>query len=528
MNHLKAVLIICLVCLTTAASAQVIDDFENGDKSAWETPGNMPYYATVSVVSPGAGGSTKALALTYTPGSANSVNALVHRMFAAPANWSAYSTLDLDAKISAGAWDGYSIRVYNNNKSALIRGIHSDSATSDFRTISFDISGIQRDQITEIVIYINRTMQNAGQTLTIDNLKLSNTPVPAPPSTVTLLDFDSVPGDIYRWMNNPPSASYQTTATMATDPAPSGNVVELKLTGSSTSAYGQWAMPKTMDWGDYTTLEFDARLSVGTNPNGFSARPYVQGNPVNLRTYQGTGLVTRRFTPGTSGYVTCQMDISGYERDQASSIMFYLNRTAANAGQAVRIDNIRLTNNPVAAPPDVLWLDTFDTYTAGVLPPVWDLTHASGSRAVVDTDFISAPNALDVGLVGTSTSAYARRSWTLAGETSYDICDYKSLIFDAKVVPGPSPCPVGPVGFSANLVIGLSGGGAGNQYPFYPSAYNQWETYVLDITNNQIDQLGWLRMYTNRCAVSDIGQILRIDNVRASMDPRRPCRRSIL
>ncbi|MGQ9783837.1 MAG: hypothetical protein ACUVRS_07650 [Armatimonadota bacterium] len=41
-------------------------------------------------------------------------------MFTTPSDWGGYTTLEFDAKISAGEWNGYSICIYNDNRSVLL------------------------------------------------------------------------------------------------------------------------------------------------------------------------------------------------------------------------------------------------------------------------------------------------------------------------------------------------------------------------------------------------------------------------
>jgi len=534
--------VLAFILASTTAYALVIDDFESGDKSAWET--EAPYYAALSIASPGAGGSGNALGIQEITGSAggHSVNALAHRHFATPANWTGFTTIEFDASISAGDWNGYSILVYNDNKAALLRGIHSYSASSEFRRIKYDISQIQRDKITEIVIYVNRTRQDAGQVLYLDNIQVTNNPVVGPPSEVLIADMETLGNDINNWTNydadltpNGKSATYQTTTSIVADGG--NNVASLKLTGTSASAYAQYVLPSTFDFSDFVTLQFDVKLAAGSNLNGFSVRGYNQGCVTrNLRSYQGVGAQARKFTPGSNGYVRCEVDISGMTRDQFSSVMFYVNRTGQGKDQTIYIDNIKVTLVPVTPSPDQIWLDTFDPadgFPADIAR--WDAAY-NVTNSLSDTDFVSAPYALNIKLnSSTSTSPYARRSWIVSGLQTYDVCDYRSLIFDAKTVQNDStPLTTTPMGFSANLVNGVTGTGADGltsgdyQLPFHPVSYNSdWTTYMLDITGLDLDQLKWLRFYVNRCgtnggATDTTGQILRLDNIRVSKEPAPP------
>ena len=515
MKRIVPIFVFILSFLTlSAAWSLVVDDFESGDLSGWYI--EPPHYTTLSLSSPGAGGSTYALSIQETAGSqgAHSANALAHRVFTAPLDWSSYTTLQFEAKISAGEWNGYSIRVYNDNTSVLLRGIHSDSSISGFRTISFDISGIQRDRITEIVIYVNKTRQDAGQTLTIDNIRVTNEPVTAPPIAV-LEDFSS--GNLERW-SAPVSPPYQTNVSITTDDSPNDassptRALSVELAGTSTSALVRWRPAQTMDWYDYKTLEFDVKLAVGTTTDGFSIRLYNAG----------TGVRLKKFVPG-SNYVTCQVDISAIERDQVNELLFYVNRTGAydpsSKPMKLYIDYIRLTKNQLPPSPDVVWLDTFDT---GSYTPWWDWAYQT-SLSINGLDFISSPYSLDIKLTGTSTSAYTRRSWIVSGGSTQDWEDYRSLIFEAKVLKGDPAKPNYPIGFAANIVSGPGGG----MLWFYPSGYDNWETIALDLTPYDVDQVSWLRIYVNRCARNDYdvatgaGQIVRIDNLRVSKEPAPP------
>ncbi len=541
MNSLRLAFALLLLAITaTSASALVIDDFESGDLAAWNI--EAPYYTSVSIVTPGAGASNKALAVQEIAGAAHSVNALAHRNFTTPQNWSSYATLEFDASISAGDWNGYSILLYNNSRRVLLRGIHSDAGTSGFRRIMFDMSGIARDQITEIVVYVNRTRQDAGQVLYLDNIQITNNAVPASPNEVLIADLDTTGTDINRWTNydantspQGKSATYQTATQIIADGG--SNVAKVSLSGTSASAYAQYALPKTLDLTDYVTLQFDVKLATGTSTNGYSVRGYNQGNINNsLRYYQGAAGKTRKFTPLSGGYATCQVDISGMDRDQFSSIMIYVNRTSQGSGQVIYIDNIKVTKTPVAPSPDQIWLDTFDA--ADGFPA--DLTRWDNfyniTGTLLDTDFVSAPYALNLKLNSSaSTSPYARRSWAVSGITNYDLGDYRSLMFEAKTVQnGATPLTTTPLGFTLNPVNGVTGTSAAGiesgdyQLPFHPISYNSdWTTYAVDITDLDLDQLKWLRIYMNRCGTNGgntdtTGQILRIDNIRASKEPAPP------
>jgi len=511
MSRIILLIHVLVLASVMCVSAQTIDNFDSGDLSAWNI--TAPYYTTIGLATPGAGGSGRALAITETPMAAHSENALVHRVFTTPQNWGAYVALELDAKADSADWNGYSIRVNNAGSLALLRGIRSDESTADYRRIRFDISGIARDQINEIVIYVNRTKLSAGQTLTIDNIQLSTTPV-STPSEVVVADFDTIGADITRWQD-PPSWIYQTTASLVADAAPNNNVVALTLSGTSPSAYGQCALPQTLDWYDYKTLQFEAKLAAGTITDGFSVRVYNQGDTRNLRTFQGYGGKIGKFIPSAGGYATCKVDISGMTRDQVSSLMFYINRTGANGSQVVRIDNIKLTKE-VLSIPDVVYIDQFDTYADNTALAVqWDWAY-NCARGLNTTDFISAGKSMDVALSGTSASAYVRRNWTAIGQPSQDWSDYKSLMFEAKVTN--ATLPTYPVGFSMNVVNGTGG----SHLWFYPSALDQWETIALDISGMACDQVTMLRIYLNRASRSDTNETLRIDDLRVSKEPAPP------
>ena len=506
------------------ASAQTIDDFESGDLSAWTA--EAPYYTTLSLSSPGAGGSSHALAIQETAGSqgGHSANALAHRKFATPMDCSGYATLEMDARISAGEWNGYSLRIYNNGASVALRGIHSDSSVTGFRTIRFDISGIARNKITELVVYVNRTGQNAGQKLELDNIKLSTTPV-STDNVRVLENFSS--GDLTRW-SDPIAPPYQASVSVAGENAPGdtsspARCLAVQLTGNSGNALARWRPVQTMDWNDYNTLQFDVRLPVGTTGEGFSVRVYNVGGGVRLK----------KFVP-TGSFATCQVDISECERDQVNELLFYVNRTTAydpGASPAkpmtLRVDNIRLVKPKLPASPDVVYLDSFDT---GDISP-WDWAYNT-EISLNSGDFVSSPYALDIKLIGTSGSAYTRRTYLYNNAPSQDWEDYKSLMFEAKVKKG-ADAPNYPVGFSAQIVNGLNvttkaAGPGGGPLWFYPSGYDTWETVSLDLTQLDVDQASWIWWYVNRCLrndfslVSGAGQILTIDNVRLSKEPAPP------
>ncbi|MEJ5299189.1 MAG: hypothetical protein WHZ52_14260, partial [Armatimonadota bacterium] len=513
MLHLRALAVMAALGLAaTAAGAVTVEDFESGDLSAWYI--KAPHYTTLSLVSPGSGGSVNALSIQETPGplGGRSSSALARRVFQNPANWSGYTTLELDARISAGEWNGYSLRLYNDGRSVLLRGIHSDSSVTGFRTLRFDISGVQRDKITELLFYVNRTAQNAGQALIIDNIRLSTVPVTVDPER-TLENFSS--GDISRWTPGGTTPFVNLSLVSGNSPgdfSSPAQALSSVLNSTSQSALFRWRPAKTMDWYDYTTLEFDVRLPVGTVTDGFSVRLYNAGADVRLK----------KFVP-QSGYVTCQVDISKMERDQVNEVLFYVNRTGAydpaSKPQTLHLDNLRLTRNPVPPTPDVLMLDDFESGDFFN----WDWIFRV-YLAMQTGDFVSAPYSLDIKLTGpSSSSAYTRRSWILGGSPTQDWEDYSSLVFEAKVLKG-LPGPNYPVGFSVNPVSGP----ASSQLWFYPSGYDQWETIALDISNIDVDQVSWLRFYVNRCLRDDFnvvtgdGQILRLDNLRLSKEPAPP------
>lgn len=515
-------LAIALALLSIGAvqvSAQVIDNFESGDLSAWNV--EAPHYTTLSTVSPGAGGSGKALAIQETAGAlgAHSTNALAHRNFQTPVDWTPYVTLEMDVQVSSPEWNGYSIRIYNDGSSVLLRGIHSDSSLSGFRTVRFDISGMPRDLITEIVIYVNKTGLDAGQTLTVDNIRLSTTPLAIDPVRV-IENFSS--GDLTCW-TDPVSPVYLTTVTGVDENAPTdasapAKAVSGKLNAgaSSGSALFRWRPAQTMDWYGYSTLEFDAKLAFGTQTDGFSVRFYNAG----------TNLTVRKLVPGAASYVTCKVDISGLERDQINEVLFYINRTSANASQELRIDNIRLTNSGVPAVPDVVTIDDFDTYADDTAMKVWwNAAHSTSTDRWLETlDFVSSPQSLNIMLrSGLSSSAYATRSCLnpITGKTQ-DWGDYKSIMFEAKAIL-PSPEVVSyPIGFSTNVVSGP----ASSQLWFMPSQFStdtgNWETIAVDISKIDTDQVSLIRLYHNRCLRNDLYEVLRVDNVRLSKEPAPP------
>jgi len=511
-RHVLLLLITLLCASISIATAQVIDNFDNGDISAWNTAAKPAYYTTVSAVSPGAGEAGQALAIQEAASGAgvHSQNALVHRVFSTAQDWSGYVTLQLDAKISAGDWNGYSIAIYNAGSIVLTRGLHA-TTTSGFVTLSFDISGIARNQINELVVYVNKTNQNAGQVLTLDNIRLSTTPVSVTDPKI-LQDFESTAtGDISYW-TNPISPPYGASApAIVTDGT---KVLETQvLSGATGNALIRWTPAQTMDWTDYKTLQFDAKVLNTAVTDGYSIRLY------NNTT--ATSTTVRKFVPGTSGYVTCQVDISNLPRDQVNQVIFYINRTSLNGTQTLRIDNIRLTKTPVPATPDVLMIDDFNSYTAGATNPLpWDWFN-NVSATVNHTDFLGAiGNSFDLSVTGSGMSNYARRSFVISGAT-LDMTDYKSLQFEAKAIKGTSGVGMTtPVGFLLDIV---NGNVNDVTQIFHPTAYSaDWQTMSIDITGGDVEQAKWLRFYVNRCGINDIGQILRIENLRLSKEPAPP------
>ncbi|HPP74390.1 MAG TPA: hypothetical protein PLU88_04615 [Armatimonadota bacterium] len=506
--HRLVLLVALAAVLSTASAAQVIDDFENGDISAWNVV--APHYTSLSIVSPGAGGSTKALAIQEVPGElgAHSSNALVHRKFETPQDWSGYVTLELDAAIDSGEWNGYSIRLYNNGQSVLLRGLHVDEPVSGFNTFRFDISSVERDQIDDLIIYVNRTSQNAGQILTVDNIRLSTTPVLT--DDVRVIENYSSGSTTY-W-TGPIAPSYGTQITIASENSPSDSSspaqclnAQLAGTGaSSTSALFRWRPAQTMDWYDYVTLEFDARITGDTRTDGFSLRIYNTSTTVKLK----------KIIPGVNDWVTCQIDISEMERDQVKELCFYMNRTDFDSSRILAIDNIRLTKAVMPALPDVVWLDDFETNGNDTLAD-WDHVY-NVSKTLCTTDCISAPNSMDIQLTGTSTSAYIRRSWIASGGPTQDWEDYKYLVFDAKVVDPDPAKPDYPIGFSANVVSGPSS----SLMFFCPAVYDTWVTVAVDLSQIECDQVSWLRIYMNRSGRNSTGEILRIDNLRLTNEPQ--------
>ncbi len=524
------ILALAIAGLPSAAGAQMtIDDFESGTTSGWRVQ-DLPY-AAISLVSPGAGGSGKAIAIQEIAGSlgGHSAYAYASREFSPAGNWSGYTTLEMDAAISAGEWNGYSIRVYNNNKSVWVHGLQSDSAIPGFRTLKFDVSGIVRDQITSFLIYVNRTSQNAEQTLTLDNIRLTNNPVTIDPVRV-IENFAS--GDISAWTPGGTSPNFHCSLTSVSENAPGdtstpARAIAATLIGKSNSSLFRWRPTKTMDWTDYKTLEFEAKLAEGTATDGFSVRIYNALLPARIK----------KFVPGAAGYATWQVDVSGIERDQINEVIFYLNRTLAYDTTAsparncmLRIDNLRLTQNTVPAGPNVVYVQDFDP---GLFDE-WNWSHYVYPS--LNSDAVTAPWALDLMLTSaSSTSAYSRETLVFNDTPTQDWEDYNSLMFEVKVVPGPNQ-PNYPVGFSVNVVnggtfqtgSGTAGPGGGNLW-FYPSGYDVWETFTLDLkapgVMSDVDQVSALRWYVNRCNRGDYsimtgtGQILRLDNIRVSKEP---------
>ncbi len=515
----------CVGVLASLASAQTIDDFESGDLSAWNV--KAPYYTALSISSPGASGSTRALAITEIPGGqgAHSLNALAHRAFETPQDWTSAQTLEMDADISGGEWNGYSIRLYNDNGSVLLRGIHSDSSVSGFRTIQFNLASVPRDQVTEIIFYVNKTGQSAGQTLSLDNIRLSGTPASIPATRI----LENFSAGAANWTSGGIPAFVTLSSIADNSPSDSSSpaaALQSVLAAKSSSALFRWDPPQTMDWYDYKTLEFDVKLPTGTTTDGFSVKLYNAS----------TGVRLKKFIPQT-GYVTCQIDVSSVERDQINEVLFYVNRMSAYDPTAVPakpqtlvVDNIRLTNNAVPASPNVIFLHDMDN---GDLSP-WD--RVFNTAISLGTDAVSAPYSLESMLTGTSLSAYVREDFLYNNAPSMDWEDYNSLIFDAKVVKGDPDAPNYPVGFSATVVNGgvlvpngpgTSGPGGGPLW-FYPSGYDQWETMSLDISKMDVDQVSWIWWYQNRSARNDYsvttgqGQVLKLDNIRVSKEPAPP------
>lgn len=523
MRFLRLIAVVaCVGVLAPLASAQTIDDFESADLSAWNV--EAPYYTSLAISSPGASGSNKALSITEIAGQqgGHSASALVHRNFASPQDWTSAQTLELDAKISGGEWSGYSIRLYNDDGSVLLRGLHSDSGVSGFRTLQFSLVGVPRDKVTEMVVYVNRTNQDAGQTLTLDNIRLSATPV-SPPTERVLENFS---GGMADWTSGglPAFVNLSTIPDNAPgDPSAPASALQSVLAAKSSSALFRWDPPQTMDWNDYQTLEFDVKLPVGTVTDGFSVKVYNAGAGVRLK----------KFVP-QAGYVTCQVDISAADRDQINEVLFYVNRVqaydpTANPAkpQTFVVDNIRLTNNAVASSPNVIFLHDMDN---GDLTPWERVFQTFGS---LGGDAVSAPYSLESMLVGTSSSAYIRESFINNSAPTMDWEDYNSLMFEAKVVKGDPDKPNYPVGFSATIINGgvlasnASGPGGGPLW-FFPSAYDQWETYSLDLNGLDLDQVSWIWWYQNRCSRNDysvtsgLGQVLKLDNIRVSKEPAPP------
>ena len=524
------ILALAIAGLPSAAGAQMtIDDFESGTTAGWSVQ-DTPYTA-ISLVAPGAGGSANAIAVQEIAGSlgGHSAYAYAARKFSPAANWSGYTTLEMDAAISAGEWNGYSIRVYNNSTSVWVHGLQSDSAVPGFRTLKFDISGITRDQVTSFLIYVNRTSQDAGQTLRLDNIRLTNNPVTTDPVRV-IENFAS--GDISTWTPGGASPNFQCSLALVSENAPGdastpAGAIAATLIGKSSSSLFRWRPAKTMDWTDYKTLEFEAKLAEGTATDGFSVRIYNALLPARLK----------KLVPGTGSYATWQVDVTGIERDQINEVLFYLNRTLAYDTTAsparnctLRIDNLRLTKNTVPAGPNVVYLQDFDL---GLFDE-WNWPYYAYPS--LNADAVTAPWALDLTLTSsTSTSAYCRETLVFNNAPTQDWEDYKSLMFEAKVLPGPIQ-PNYPIGFSANVVnggtfqtgSGTVGPGGGNLW-FYPSGYDVWETFTLDLkapnVMGDVDQVSALRWYVNRCSRGDYsmttgtGQILRLDNIRVSKEP---------
>lgn len=539
---------VALVLPVAAGAQTTIDDFESGTTSGWRVQ-DVPYTA-ISLVSPGAGASANAIAIQEVAGSlgGHSAYAYAAREFATAANWTGYSTLELDAQINSGEWNGYSIRLYNDHESVWIHGIQSDSSVSGFRTLKFNLAGVARDKVTSFLIYVNRTSQNAGQAISLDNIRLTNNPVTFDPVRV-IENFAS--GDISKWTPGGTSPNFQCSLTATPENAPSdtsapANALSATLIGSGNSSLFRWRPAQAMDWTDYKTLEFDTKLATGTVTDGFSVRIYNMQLDARIK----------KFVPGVGAYATWQVDVSGIERDQINEVLFYLNRTLAYSTTAsparpltLSIDNLRLTNNTVSSGPNVVYLDDFDDGDIAN----WDWIQKSGSvpnsTIQLTSNAQSAPWALDQQLVGGSAFTYARETLAYDGAQTQDWEDYKSLMFEAMIIPGPVT-PNYPVGFTANVLnggtyptqaAGTDGPGGGNLW-FYPSGYNTWETFSLDLAkidvnpdtgigrNVDVDQVSGIRWYINRALRSNYGmvdpyaygEILRLDNIRISKEPAPP------
>jgi hypothetical protein len=214
--------------------------------------------------------------------------------------------------------------------------------TTEWTTISIDISNMSREQITGFRIYINRADkwfldQTSGMKLLIDNMRVSAEPGPNAATPPLVDDFENGIDSWWRYSyhtyNSVPNLPGVTSAWMQPG-FESNNCLQLiEGGGHSTSAY----LRKTMqaDWTGYKTLIFDAMAANCLTDQGFKA---------TIRDYSGYQF-GHPFAP-SSTWRTHKIDISGDTRSEVTGLLYYINGTGQNNGQQLFVDNIHLSSEP--------------------------------------------------------------------------------------------------------------------------------------------------------------------------------------
>ena len=166
------------ICVSTepAGPASVtnplIDDFETGDITWWYYNSYHGTYSGVThaLTSSAATGQYALKITNYTQPPAFTGSSYAYCRKTIQQDWSGYTTLWFDAKMAnSNTNQGFQVALKQNSASLVYYAFYP--ATS-WQTYSFDISALQRDEITQLLFYVNKTSQNRNQELYLDNIRL--------------------------------------------------------------------------------------------------------------------------------------------------------------------------------------------------------------------------------------------------------------------------------------------------------------------------------------------------------------------
>jgi len=543
-------LTVVLGLLSVQVSAGVIEDFDTIHGSIdWNSAVGPPYYTTINLNATGVTG--KGLAVTEVQAGlplGHSGNALVHGLFItagalAPQDWTAFSTLEFDAKVSTTNLTGYSVRLGNwdttqpagqENHGVLVRAIQV-STSGSFVHVKIDISGAQRDAICEITLYVNRTNQDAGQTLTVDNFEVTNNSVPAIPATRWIEWFGPygsiadmfAEGGTKPWNHVFHVALALNTSAGQPQGAPYDDTKCGDITVDSSnhaSSYAQWwsGAPNQMpiDFHGYNSIIVDAKVTRGT-----AVRPPPLPIGLSMVAVGPTASPARWLFPSAYGtWQTFRFPLGTADQiEQLKWLWFYVNKsTTADTYQIVQIDNVRLsTDTAPAIPPfdgvvddfengDITWW-YYESYHDEGAP----LVRYNGVSHALTSDAASGQKALKI-TNGDPTHPEWPGSWYAYNRKTFmqNWSGYKTLCFDAKMADSSTQ-----QGFWPTIKIS----GTYYYHKFWPTT--SWKTYKIDVSGLSRSEVNQLSFYVNRgldYAGGAFGQNkkqeLYLDNIRLTND----------